>query len=505
MRKTREVLRLKLELGRSHREIARTLGMGVGTVSECVARARAAGIDWAAAETLDDVALESRLYPSKKTTGRALPDPAYLDKELRRPGVTLKLLHEEYLGQHADGYGYTQFCEAYRDWCRRRQVTMRQVHRAGDKLFVDYAGKKPSIVDPRTGERTEVELFVAVLGASSFTYAEATLTQRVPDFIGSHVRALEFFGGVPAALVPDQLKSAVTRADSYEPGTQRSFEELARHYGTTVVPARPAKPRDKALVEVGVQIAERWILARLRHRTFFSLGELNAAILELLDGINDRLMRRWGESRRQLFERLERPALRPLPTTRFSYGEWKIDAKVHIDYHVELAGHYYSVHYGLVHERVDARLTATTVEIFHRGTRIASHARSHARGGFTTHGDHMPAAHRKHASWTPERMARWAGTVGPLTRALVEAIITERRHPEQGYRSCLGLMRLGERYGRDRLEAASQRALVAGARSYKSVQSILERGLDRAALPDTDAAVPTGVAHENIRGPGYYN
>jgi transposase len=428
-----------------------------------------------------------------------------VDKELRRPGVTLKLLHEEYLAQHPDGYGYTQFCEAYREWRRQQRLTMRQVHRAGDKLFVDYAGKRPSIVDPKTGERTEVELFVAVLGASSYTYAEATLTQRVPDFIASHVRALEFFGGVPAALVPDQLKSAVTRADRYEPGLQRSFEELARHYGTTVLPARPAKPRDKVLVEVGVQVAERWILARLRNRTFFSLAELNEAIGELLDDINGRVMRRWGESRRQLFERLERPALRPLPSARFSYGEWKIDAGVNIDYHVDLAGHFYSVHYSLVHERVDARLTATTVEIFHRGQRVAVHRRSYVRGGFTTLDEHMPAAHRKHATWSPERMSRWAGSVGPLTRALVEAIIAERRHPEHGYRSCLGLMRLGDRYGRERLEAASQRALIVGARSYRSVQSILERGLDRAPLPESDGAAPVGASHDNIRGPDYYN
>jgi transposase len=380
---------------------------------------------------------------------------------------------------------------------------MRQLHRAGDKLFIDYSGKKLILVDAKTGDAVEAELFVAVLGASNYTYAEATLTQRVPDFIASHVRALHFFGGVPAALVPDQLKSAVVAACRYEPGPQRTYEELAQHYDTVVLPARPYKPRDKAKVEVGVQIAQRWILARLRHRIFFSLTELNQSIGELLDDLNDRVMRRYGESRRQLFERLERPALKPLPTERFSYGEWKIDAGVNIDYHIDVDGHFYSVHYGLVQERVDARLTTTTVEVFHRGERIAAHVRSYARGGFTTKDEHMPAAHKNQAKWSPERIGRWAATIGPQTRKLAEAIIAERRHPEHGYRSCLGLMRLGDRYGKPRLEAASERALVAGARSYKSVKSILERGLDSAPLPNADAAAPPGATHDNIRGPDY--
>jgi transposase len=508
MRKIREILRLKWVLGRSHREIARATGVGLGTVSEVAWRARTAGIDsWAVVETLDEPTLEARLYPSlAPTPGRTLPDPKYLAKELRRQGVTLRLLHAEYLEQRPGGYGYTHFCEAFRAWQKSRKLTMRQLHRAGDKVFIDYSGKKPSVVDPESGERVEVELFVAVLGASSYTYAEATRTQRVADFVSSHVRALEFFGGVPAALVPDQLRSAVGKPCRYEPSAQRTYEELAQHYNTTILPARPAKPRDKALVEVTVQVAQRWILARLRNRTFFSLEELNEAIAELLVDLNDRVMRRWGESRRQLFERLERPALKPLPSERFDYGEWKIDCGVNLDYHVDVNGHYYSVHYSLVHERVDARTGTTTVEIFHRGRRVAVHRRSYQRGGFTTLPEHMPALHKKHAEWTPERVARWAGTVGPMTRSLVEAIMDERRHPEHGYRSWLGLMRLGERYGRDRLEAAAQRAFLAGARSYKNVKSILERGLDRAPLPDSadgDAAPP--VAHDNIRGPDYYH
>lgn len=508
MRKIREILRLKWQQGRSHREIARATGVGVGTVSEVAFRARSSGLEnWAAVEAIDDLALEARLYPSLGTSpARSLPDPVYLAKELRRPGVTLRLLHAEYMEDNPGGYGYTQFCEAFRAWQKRRKLTMRQLHRAGDKAFIDYSGKKPSIVDPSTGERIEVELFVAVLGASSYTYAEATRTQKVADFASSHVRALEFFGGVPAALVPDQLRSAVGKPCRYEPGAQRTYDELAQHYMTTILPARPGKPRDKALVEVGVQVAQRWILARLRNRTFFSLEELNDAIAELLDELNDRVMRRWRESRRQLFERLERPALRPLPAERFDFGEWRIECGVNLDYHVDVDGHYYSVHYGLVHERVDVRIGTAVVQIFHRNREVATHLRSYQRGGFTTLPAHMPALHRKHAEWTPERVAQWAGTVGPRTRALVEAIMAERRHPEHGYRSWLGLMRLGERYGRDRLEAACHRALVAGARSYKNVKSILERGLDRAPLPDpTDGGAAPPVVHDNIRGPDYYH
>lgn len=505
MRKTREILRLKWQLGRSHRDVKRATGVGVGTVSETLNRALAAGLDWAAVEVLGDDELEARLYPAPNAPTRPLPDPVRLHMELRRPGVTLRLLHLEYLEQHPDGYGYTQFCRHYNDWCDRRRLTMRQTHHAGDKLFVDYAGKKPSIVDPQTGERVEVELFIAVLGASNYTYAEATATQQSADWIGSHVRTLEYLGGVPRAFVPDQLKSGVTRASRYEPVIQRVYEELAQHYGTTVLPARPAHPRDKAKVEVGVQIAERWILARLRNQTFFSLDALNQRIWELLEELNARVMRRYGESRRQLFERLDRPALGALPASRFSYGDWK-RVRVNLDYHVEIDRHYYSVHYGLVHEELEARFTATTVELFHRGRRVASHARSYVRGGFTTLTEHMPVAHQREAKWTPTRMVRFAATIGPHAQALVEAIIAERRHPEHGFRSCRGIIRLGEKYGAERLEAACRRALTVGARSYTHVESILKTGLDRAPLPEP-AAEPAEPAapHENIRGRTYYH
>jgi transposase len=507
MRKTREILRQKWCLGHSHREVARSLGQSVGSVHATLRRATAAGLDWEAVGALTDEALDAGLYgaPAGSSSSRVLPDFAGVHAEHKRPGVTIELLHLEYLEQHPGGYGYTQFCEYYRRWLKRRRLSMRQIHRAGDKLFVDYAGKKPHLIDRATGEVKEVELFVAVLGASSFTYAEATATQRVPDFLASHVRAFEFFGGVAAALVPDQLKSAVTSACRYEPGVQRAYEELAQHYGTAILPARPAKPRDKAKVEVAVQVAERWILARLRHETFFSLAALNLRIRELLAWINTRTMRAYGASRQELFERLDRPALKPLPAERFEHAEWKT-ARVNLDYHVELDRHYYSVPHALVHERVELRFTASTLEVFWKSQRVASHARSFERGRHTTLPEHMPKAHQKHLAWTPSRLIHWAASIGIGTAALVEAILADRPHPEQGYRSCLGILRLAKRYGPVRLEAACTRAVAVRARSYRHVESILKRGLDRVPLPVRGTHEPAAAAapHENVRGADYY-
>jgi transposase len=505
MRKIREILRQKWALGRTHREVAQSLSIGLGTVSGVERRARAAGLDWAAVEGVSDEVLDGRLYPPGPTGKgpRPWPDCGYLHAERRKPGVTLELLHLEYLEQHPDGYRYTQFCEIYRRWLKRRGLSMRQLHRAGEKCFVDYAGQKPKLIDPATGEVIEVELFVAVLGASNYTYAEATRTQQVPDWIASHQRAFTYFQGIPGAVVPDQLKSGVTVPCRYEPGLQRTYEEFAEYSGTVILPARPGKARDKAKVEVGVQVAERWILARLRHETFFTLVALNTRIRELLTDLNGRVMRQYQASRRELFERLDRPALRPLPAEPFVYGEWKT-ARVNIDYHVELHRHYYSVPFALVHEVVDARLTATTVECFHKGQRVAAHVRDDTPGRHTTHPAHMPKAHQHHLEWTPSRLTDWAGRIGAQTRALVAAILADRPHPEQGYRSCLGLLRLGRRYGDARLEAACARALAVGARSYRHVDSILKHGLERLPLPE--AAVPSqpGPVHEHLRGPAYY-
>ncbi len=504
MRQIREILRQKWALGQSHRQVAQSLGVSLGTVSSVAQRARQAGLAWAQVEALPDDVLEARLYGAPVGPGaeRPLPDCAYLDTERRKSGVTLELLHLEYLERHPTGYRYTQFCALYRRWLARQGRTMRQVHRAGEKCFVDYAGQKPPLIDGATGEVLPVELFVAVLGASNYTYAEATRTQQVADWLGSHARAFAFYGGVPAGVVCDQLKSAVSRPCRYEPGLQRSYAELAEHYGTVILPARPAHARDKAKVEVAVQVAERWILARLRHETFFSLAALNARIAELVADLNGRRMRLYQASRRELYERLDRPALRPLPAEPFVYGEWKV-ARVNIDYHVEVHGHDYSVPHALVHEAVDARVTATTVELCHRGQRVAAHVRSDVRGRHTTDPAHMPKAHQRHLEWTPSRITQWAATIGPQTAALVEAILAERPHPEQGYRSCLGLFRLAQRDGATRLEAACARALAAGARSYRHVDSILKHGLDRAPRPAAPPSTP-GLVHEHLRGRDYY-
>lgn len=505
MRKTREILRLKWNLGLSHRAVHESLGVSHGAVSGTLARAEAAGLTWPEVSALDDLALEAQLYGARTAPARTRPVPDFgeVHREHRRKGVTLELLHLEYLGVHPDGYRYTQFCELYRAWLGRRGLTMRQVHRAGEKVFVDYSGKKPHLVDRSTGKLVEVELFVAVLGASSYTYAEATATQRSADWIASHIRAFEFFGGVTDLVVPDQLKSGVTRPCRYEPEVQRTYQEMAAHYGTSVLPARPYHPRDKAKVEVAVQVVQRWILARMRKETFFTLEALNGRIAELLDELNGRTMKRFGASRRELFERVEQAALRPLPGERFDYAEWK-KVKVNVDYHVEVDHHYYSVPFQLAEEQVEARVGATTVEIFHHGRRVHAHVRSWQRGHHTTVPGHMPSSHRHHAEWSPSRIVGWAATVGPETARLVGAILGDRPHPEQGYRSALGIIRLGKRYGDDRLEQACARAFAAGARSYRHVDSILKNGLDQLPPPAAPAEEPAPVQHSNVRGHDYY-
>jgi transposase len=505
MREIKEVLRQK-SLGRSHRQIAESLKISAGAVGETMRRARAAGLtEFAAVEAMVPSVLEARLYPSSTAVKRPLPDFAWIHRERRRPGVTLELLHLEYIEGNAGGYGYTQFCEYYRQWLGRRGISMRQIHVAGQKTFVDYSGKKPCIWDPKTGEAIEVELFVAVLGASNFTFAEATRTQRGPDWIASHTRAVAYFGGATAAYVCDQLRSGVTVPCRYEPGVQRTYEEWAEHHGAVVLPARAAHPKDKAKVETAVRVAQRWILARMRNERHFSLESMNERIAELLEDLNARQMRVYRSSRREMYDRLDRPALKPLPAVRFTYAEWKV-AKVNVDYHIEVDGHYYSVPYQRLGETVEVRVAAGTVEVILDGQRIASHARSFQRGRHTTVPEHMPLAHRQHMEWSPSRLVNWAGTIGSQTRALVSAILAERPHPEQGYRSCLGVLRLAKRYGDARLEAACARAMAAGARSFRHVDSILKHGLDRIPVRTTAVANPSPVpTHENVRGPNYYN
>jgi transposase len=508
MRRVREILRLKHACGASDRAIARSLGIARSTVALTLDRLAAAGLAWPLPETLSERVLEAMLYAGRSSKQgfrrKAEPDWTHVHRELRRPGVTLMLLWEEYRAAAPDGYAYSRWCELYRAWEGRLSPTMRQAHPAGERLFVDYAGQTVEIVDGRTGEVREAQVFVAAMGASSYTYAEATWTQSLPDWIGSHTRALAFMGGVPAQLVPDNPKVGVERANWYEPGLNRTYLDMAAHYGTAILPTRVRKPRDKAKVEVAVLVVERWILARLRHRRFFSLAELNEAIAELVTDLNARPMRRLGVSRRDLFLELDRPALKPLPPAAYEYAEWRL-RRVSLDYHVDIDGHYYSVPYRLIRDQVEARLTARTVELFHKGERVAAHLRGVGRGRHTTVPEHMPSAHRRHAEWTIERIGRTAAGIGPSTAKLTGLVLESRPHPEQGYRACLGILRLARQYGAERLEAACDRGLDIGARSYGSIQSILKHGLDRQPRrpsPQRELALPD---HANLRGSRYYH
>jgi transposase len=503
MRKIRDVLRLTHSMGMSCRLVGEATGIGKTAVGEYVRRAAVAGLSWPVPDEIDDAELERRLFPAvASSAGRTEPDWSYLHTEMKRRGVTLALLWEEYRAEHVQGYAYSWFCERYSDWRKCISPTMRQMHVAGEKLFVDWAGDTIPVFDPVTGQERRAHIFVAALGASNYTYAEARWTERLPDWIGAHVNALAAIGGVPKALVPDNLKAGITKPSRYEPGVNRTYQDLADHYGCVVLPARVMKPRDKAKVEVAVQIVERFVLAKLRNRRFFSLAELNAAILDCVTAINAKIMRRVGKSRHELLATLDRPALNALPTTPYSFAEWK-RARVAPDYHVEIAGHYYSVPSKLIREIVEARFTSATVEIFHKGQRVASHVFSAVANRHTTITEHMPSAHRRYAEWTPARVMSEAAKVGPATVALLAAIMKAKPHPEQGFRSCLGIVGLARSYGATRLEAASRRGNDIGATSYGSIASILKHGLDKAFTEPTPDVPP--IRHGNIRGSGYYH
>lgn len=505
MRKVREVLRLRHALGLSYRKIHEALGVGKSSAGEIVRRAEVVGLTWPLPELFDDGELERRLFTAsgEAQAERPAADWAKLHEQLKRRSVTLVLLWQEYRAEHPDGYGYSRFCDLYGEWRRSVSATMRQTHAAGEKLFVDFAGDTVTVIDPLTGDTRAAHIFVAALGASNFTYAEGRWSEGLADWISVHVNALGAIGGVPRAVVCDNLKAGVTKPSHYEPGINRTYQELATHYGFAVLPTRIKKPRDKAKAEVAVQIVQRFVLARLRNRRFFSLDELNAAIREYVADLNDKIMRKLGKSRRELLETIERPALKPLPAEPYRYAEWK-RARVAPDYHVEIAGHYYSVPSRLIREVVEARITTTTVEIFHRGSRVASHAFSAVRNRHTTIAEHMPSAHRRYAEWTPARLLREAEKIGSATLALFHAIMRAKPHPEQGFRSCLGILRLAKEYGADRLEAACQRGNDIGARSYGSIASILKHGLDR-AYPQEKVADGAPIRHANIRGQGYYH
>jgi len=513
MRKIREILRLKEELSLSHRGISASTGVSRSTVSDYVGRAERAGLTWAAAKELSDAEVEARLFQQvgrNEPQKRAPIDLPWVHKELRRPGVTLQLLWTEYQAGVASGpagyrpYQYSQFCDLYKEYRSKLSPSMRHVHVAGEKAFIDYSGKKPRLLDPATGDETEAELFVMVLGASNYTYAEATRSQKVEDFVGATVRGLAYYGAAPAILVPDQLKSAVTKSDWCEPELNATYAEMAQHYGVAVVPARPGKPRDKAKVEACVQVAQRWIVACLRNRRFFSLEELNAAIGELLEVLNTRPFQKLEGCRRSAFESIDRPAMKPLPPQPYELGRWKQDVGVNIDYHVAYDDRYYSVPCELINEKVDLRVTERVVEVWRGGVRVTSHERSYGpKGTAVTKPEHRPRSHREFGEWPPERLVTWAQKTGPSTAEVTRAILSRGPHPESGRRACLALLRMADRFGGERLEAACTRAIQIKNPTRKSVEAILKSGLDKVAVPSEAEANP--ISHENIRGGDYFD
>jgi len=506
MRKIREVFRLKFDRDISNRQIAKSCNIARSTVAEYLFRFQQAALSWPLSQDIDDNQLEQLLYPQLPTLPaheRPLPDWSYIHQQLRQKSVTLMLLWQEYKEVHPQGFQYSQFCHRYRQWTKHIDPVMRQEHRAGEKLFVDYAGQTVPVYDLYTNKMRQAQIFVAVLGASNYTYAEATWSQSLPDWIASHSRSFIFFGGVPRVLVPDNLKAGVKKASFYEPDINPTYLDLANHYATVVIPARVRKPKDKAKVETGVQIVERWILARLRNRQFFSLRQLNQAIAELLAKLNDKPFQKLPGSRKSAFESLDRPALDPLPSQPYQFAEWK-KATVNVDYHIEVERHYYSVPHTLLKKKIDVRITNNTIECFYKSKRVASHIRSNHKGVHSTVKEHMPKSHQKWAEWSPQRFARWAAKIGPQTQRLIENVLNSRAHPQQGFRSCLGILRLAKSYGDGRLEAACHRAVTIGGTSYRSVESILKHNLDQKPLPEQSSEDPS-IEHINIRGPRYYN
>ncbi len=506
MRQIKEVLRLRFACERSQHEIAAVLGLSRSTVWEYLDRFRRAKLTLERAMAMDDAALDALLFPPMPSskTPRPAPDWPLVHRELSRKGVTLDLLWSEYKAENPGGYGYSWFCRHYEQWAAALPVTLRQTHAPGEKLFVDYSGNRLGIVDPETGEVREAELFVATLGASNYTYAEATWTQQLEDWIGSHVRAFNYIGGCVEILVPDNLKAGVQKADFYDPVLNRTYGEMAAYYGVAIIPARKRRPRDKAKVEQSVLLAQRWILARLRNQRLFSLEEANRAIAALLVELNNRPFKKLPGCRRSAFEELDRPALRALPERPYQYAQWKV-ARVGIDYHVETGGHFYSVPYCHAREQVDVRYTKTTVEVFLRGQRIAAHARSERHGHHTTIAAHMPPNHRAATTeWNPQRLLNWAADIGPHTAAVIEHLLAGRRHPQQAYRACLGVLRMGKDFGHARLEAACRRAIDLKAPNYRFIASTLRNGLDgKADITASQTELP--VAHANVRGPSYYH
>jgi transposase len=499
-----DILRLRNESSLSERAIAQSLSVSRGTVGNILARVQAASITWPLPPELDETRLESMLFPkeSGRPKSRTEPDWNTMYQESKRKNVTLQLLWIEYKSQHKDGFQYSQFCERFNQWKQKLQLSLRQEHKAGEKLFIDYAGDTVTVIDAETGEMKQAQLFVATLGASSYTYVEAQWGQDLQSFVNGHVRAFKYFGGTPELLIPDNLKSGVKKADRYEPILNRTYYEMASHYGCAIIPTRPYKPKDKAKVEAAVQLVQRWIVAVLRNQKFFSLAELNFAIGELLIRLNEKPFQKMAGSRKTLFESLDKPALRSLPTLPYAFAIWRT-ARVNIDYHITLEYVHYSVPFTLVRQEVDVRMTEFVIEIYHKHNRVASHRRAHHPGQMVTESAHRPKSHQKHLEWTPTRLIQRGSSLGPNTGKLIERILERLPHPEQGYRSCLGILSLSKRYEKEVLESAAARALAIGGISYRSVKSILEKGLGQLELPLDIPETPLPM-HENVRGASYY-
>jgi len=508
MRKLKEVLRLRFELKLDQRQIARSCSLAVSTVHEYLKRAEAANLGWPLPEGWEDARLEAALFPCpepRPQPRRSAPDFAAVHEQLRRHRhTTLQLLWEEYREAHPDGYRYSRFCELYQRWRRKLDVVLRQEHKAGEKAFIDWAGATIPIHDRLTGAVWPASLFVASLGASSYTWAEATRDQQMESWLRAHMHAFDYWGGVPTLAVPDNTKTGVSKACRYDPDVNPTYHNFALHYGFGVLPARPYKPRDKAVVESAVQVTQRWIVAALRHRKFFSLEEANQAVGELLHRLNHRPFRKREGSRASVFEALDKPALKPLPSESFDMSAWSW-ARVNIDYHVAFDANLYSVPYNLVQEVVEIRSTPTTVEILHKGARVASHLRGRGRGLAVTNHQHRPKSHQAHLEWTPSRLVHWAQTIGPHTAQLFERMMADKPHPEMGYRGCLGVIRLAGKYSPARMEAAAERALLTGACRYRSIVSILQNSLDQQPLPPSSAPPATPPSpHDNLRGAEYF-
>lgn len=502
MRKIREVLRLHYDLQLSESEIQTSCQVSRGSLRRYLKRFKHSGLSWPLPEELDDNALEQQLYPKASNVSRQLPNWSTVHTTLKTKGITLYLLWEDYRSQVDSALSYSRFCTLYREFKQTLTPVMRQVHVAGEKCFVDFAGMTVEWVNAEDGEIHTAQIFVATLGASNYTYVEALSSQQLPDWIMAHVRLFEFFGGVPAILVPDNLKSAVTKAHHYDPDINLTYQDLANHYGVAVVPARSRAPKDKAKVEAAVKHVEQRILAKLRDHRFFSLSDINTAIKPLLKALNAVPFQKLPGSRLSEFETLDKPALTPLPQYRYQYATWK-KVRVNIDYHIEVEHHYYSVPHRYCKHELDCRITQALIECYCRSRLIATHKRAYCKG-HTTVTEHMPRAHQEYARWTPERIIDWAKKTGEHTAHLIAAMIESRPHPQQAYRACLGVLRLSKSYGNERLEKAAKRALALGSLSYQSIASMLKHGLEDKALPNISTQTHSPIRHKHVRGGEYF-